>query len=102
LNGESVPNEIMKPVFLLDVIHTTVVPVLMQKNWLFFAFGTPGLTVEPFPDFRTSIVQTEEPDPQVFAALHRSSGFGSSQMYLLFAWVNVPLSNRIVVAIATL
>jgi hypothetical protein len=91
----------MKPVFLLDVIHTTVVPDLMQKNLLFFGFGMLGLTVEPSPDFRTSIVQTAEPDPQVFAALHMSSGFGSSQMYLLFAWARVPLNNRIVVAIAT-
>ncbi len=95
------PNEIMKPVFLLDVIHTTEVPVLMQKNWLFFAFGMPGLTVELPPDLRTLIVQTEELDPQVFAALHMSSGFGSSQTYLLFAWVSVPPTNRIVVAIAT-
>jgi hypothetical protein len=32
VNGESVPNEIENPVFLLEVIHTTVVPALTQKN----------------------------------------------------------------------
>jgi hypothetical protein len=47
-------------------------------------------------------VHAADADPQVLAALHMSSGFGSSQTYLLFAWVNVELSNRIVVAITTL
>src|ERR1700687_1362156 len=101
-HGRAAPNEIMKPVCLFDVIHTTEVPVLMQKNWLFFAFGTLGLTVEPSPDFWILIVQTDELDPQVFAELHMSSGFGSSQMYLLFAWVRLLPSKRIVVATATL
>jgi len=32
LNGLSVPNEIINPVFLLEVIQTTWVPFLMQKN----------------------------------------------------------------------
>jgi len=89
-------------VFLLDDIHTTVVPALMQKNWLPLAFGILGLTEEPSPDFRTSMVQTAELDPQVFAALHWSSGFGSSQVNLVFAWVRVPPNNKIMVAIATL
>jgi hypothetical protein len=32
VNGESVPNEIENPIFLLEVIHTAEVPALMQKN----------------------------------------------------------------------
>jgi hypothetical protein len=92
----------MNPVFLLDVIQTTEVPALMQKNWLFFAFGIPGLTVEPPPDLRTSILHASEPDPHVFAAVHMSAGCGSSQTYLLFASVKAPLSNTIDVTNATL
>jgi hypothetical protein len=45
--GESVPNEIENPVFLLDDIQTTFVPAFTQKNWLPFAFGIPGLTLAP-------------------------------------------------------
>jgi hypothetical protein len=75
----------MKPVFLLDDIHTTVVPALMQNSWFPLASGTLGLTDEPSPDFRTLIVQTAELDPQVLAAVHKSSGLGSSQAYFLLA-----------------
>jgi hypothetical protein len=89
-------------VFLLEVIQTTDVPALMQKNWLPFASGTPGLTEAPSPDFLTSIVHTADADPQVLAAVHLSSGFGSSQMYLLFAWVSVLPSKRTVDANTTL
>ena len=32
VKGESVPKETMNPVFLFEVIHTTVVPALTQKN----------------------------------------------------------------------
>jgi hypothetical protein len=32
VNGESVPNEIEKPVFLLEVVHTTDVPAVKQRN----------------------------------------------------------------------
>ena len=35
-NGESVPNETMKPLFLLELIHITAVPDLMQQNNLLF------------------------------------------------------------------
>jgi hypothetical protein len=100
--GDSSPKEIMKPVFLLEDIHTTVVPALMQKSWLPLAFGTLGLTEEPSPDFRTSIVQTAEADPQVLAALHESAGLGSSQTYLVLASVTVVPSTTINVANATL
>jgi hypothetical protein len=48
------------------------------------------------------MVQEAVADPQVLAALHMSSGFGSSQTYLVFAWLNAPPSNRTVIAIATL
>ena len=83
-NGESVPNETMNPVFLFEVIHTVVVPALMQKNWLFFALGMPGLTFEELPALVMSIVQGAEAEPQVLAALHRLAGCASSQTYLLF------------------
>jgi hypothetical protein len=47
---ESVPNETMNPLFLFELIHTTVVPALMQNNWLFLALGIPGFTLEELPD----------------------------------------------------
>ena len=49
-NGESVPNETMNPLFLFELIHTTVVPALMQNNWLFFALGIPGFTLAESAD----------------------------------------------------
>src|SRR5437868_9329548 len=39
------------------------------------------------------MVHTEDNDPHVLAALHKSAGCGSSQLYLLFASVIVPLSS---------
>src|SRR5664279_1847630 len=83
-NGESVPNETMNPVFLFEVIQTTVVPALTQKNWLFFALGTPGLTLDELPDLVMSTVQGAAVEPQVLAALHTLAGWASSQTYLLF------------------
>ena len=73
-NGESVPNEIMNPVFFFGLVHTTLVPVLMQKNWLFLALGMSGFTLEELLDRVMLIVQAEVADPQVFAALQRFSG----------------------------
>ncbi len=75
--GESVPNETMKPVFLFELIHTTVVPALTQKNWLFFALGIPGFTLEELADLVMSILHADEAEPQVLAALHKLSGCGS-------------------------
>src|ERR1700739_1452867 len=83
-NGESVPNETMNPLFLLELFHTTVVPALMQNNWLFLALGTSGLTSEELADLVMSIVQVDEAEPQVLAALHIFSGCCSSHAYLLF------------------
>jgi hypothetical protein len=92
-NGESVPNETVNPLFLFELIHTTVVPVLIQKNWLFFAFGMPGFTLAELDDLVMSIGQGDEVDPQVVAALHIVSGCFSSHMYLLFfcACANPPV-----------
>ena len=73
-NGESVPNETMKPVFLFEVIQTVVVPFLMQKNWLFFALGMPGFTLEELPALVMSTVQGADAEPQVLAAVHRLAG----------------------------
>ena len=83
-NGESVPNETMNPLFLFELIHTTGVPSLMQKNWLFFALGIPGFTLAELVDLVMSIVQGDEGEPQVLAALHMLSGCASSHTYLLF------------------
>ena len=94
-NGESVPNETMKPVFLFEVIHTTVVPFLMQKNWLFFALGMPGLTLEDWPALVMSIVHGADAEPQVLAAVHKLAGSGSSHAYLLLAWAKVLAKNTI-------
>jgi len=75
----------MNPVFLLEVIHTTVVPFLMQKNWLFLALGMPGFTLEELPALVMSTVHGAEAEPQVFAAVHMLAGSASSHAYLLFA-----------------
>src|ERR1700685_973093 len=83
-NGESVPNETMNPLFLFELIHTTVVPALMQNNWLFFASGISGFTLAEFDPLRISIVQADEAEPQVLAAVHMLSGCGSSHAYLPF------------------
>src|ERR1700742_2497271 len=83
-NGESVPNETVKPLFLFEVIHTTGVPALMQNNWLFFALGIPGFTLAELADLVMSIVHGDEAEPQVLAALHMLSGCASSHTYLLF------------------
>jgi hypothetical protein len=83
-NGESEPNETMNPLFLFVLIHTTVVPALMQNNWLFFALGISGFTLHEFADLLTSIVQADESEPHVLPALHMLSGCGSSHAYLLF------------------
>ena len=42
-NGESVPNETMNPLFLFELFHTTVVPALMQNNWLFWVLEFQAL-----------------------------------------------------------
>jgi hypothetical protein len=84
-NGESVPNDTVNPWFLLELIHTTVVPVLIQKNWLFFAFGTLGFTLAELADLLMLIVHGDEAEPQVLTVLHMVSGCGSSHAYLLFA-----------------
>jgi hypothetical protein len=72
-NGESVPNETMNPLLLLEVFHTTVVPALMQNNLLFFALGILGITLAELADLLMSTVHDDETDPQVFAALHMLS-----------------------------
>src|SRR3954470_8425338 len=94
-NGDSVPKAIENPVFLLEVIQTTLVPALTQKNWLPFASGTLGFTDALPPDFLISILQDWVAEPQVLAAVHKSCGFGSSQAYLLLACDMVPPSKRI-------
>src|SRR5262249_30636036 len=86
VNGESVPKATVKPVFLRVLIHWTAVPAFTQKNWLALGSGTLGLIQAPAPCLRISTLQGVEADPQVFCALHRSSGLGSSQAYLLAAW----------------
>src|ERR1039457_3765936 len=83
-NGESVPNETTNPVFLFELIHTVVVPALMQKNWLFFALGTPGFTLDELPDLVMSTSHGVEAETQVLAAVHILAGCASSQTYLLF------------------
>ena len=83
-NGESVPNPTMNPWFLFELFHTTVVPALMQKNWLFLALGIPGFTLAELADLVMSIVHGDEAEPQVLAALHMLSGCASSHTYLLF------------------
>jgi hypothetical protein len=95
MKGESVPNDTMNPVFLFEVIHTTVVPALTQKNWLFLAFGISGLTLDELPALVISTVQGAEADPQVLAAVHRIAGSGSSHTYLLFfcAWAAVKVRS---------
>ena len=82
----------MNPLFLLELIHTTVVPALIQKNWLFFALGIPGFTLAESADLVTSIVQGDEAEPQVLAALHMLSGCASSHTYLL-SFVSTRLRN---------
>jgi hypothetical protein len=74
----------MNPLFLFELIHTTVVPALMQNNWLFFALGIPGFTLAESDPLVMSIVHTDEGEPQVLAALHMLSGRSSSHTYLLF------------------
>jgi hypothetical protein len=83
-NGESAPNETVNPLFLFELLHTTVVPALMQNNWLFFALGMPGFAFAELPDLVMSTVHAEEGEPHVLAALHMLSGCSSSQAYLLF------------------
>jgi hypothetical protein len=79
---------------LFELIHTTVVPVLIQKNWLFFAFEMLGFTLAELADLVTLIVHGDEAEPQVLAALHIVSGCGSSHMYLLFACASPPVRRR--------
>src|SRR5712664_4813419 len=83
-NGESVPNETMNPLFLFELFHTTVVPALMQKKWLFFALVISGFTLAESADLLTSTVHGDEGEPQVLAALHMLSGCSSSHAYLPF------------------
>src|SRR5271169_5172213 len=85
-NGESVPNDTMNPVFLFEVINTTVVPALTQKNWLFFALGISGFTLDELPALVMSTLQGADAEPQVLAALHMLAGCASSHTYLLFFW----------------
>src|SRR5690348_5087270 len=82
-NGESVPNETVNPCFF-EVIHTTVVPALIQKNWLFFASWMPGFTLAELDPLVMSIVHGVEAEPQVLPVLHLDSGFSSSHTYLFF------------------
>jgi hypothetical protein len=69
----------------------------MQKNWLFFALGMPGFTLEELADLVMSIVHEDEVEPQVLAAVHMLSGCPSSHTYLLFfcACVATQLRRRI-------
>jgi hypothetical protein len=83
-NGESVPNETMNPLFLFELVQTTVVPALMQNNWLFFALGILGFTLAELADLLMSTVHDDEAEPQVLAALHMLSGWLSSHAYLFF------------------
>jgi hypothetical protein len=84
-NGESVPKEIIKPVFLLEVIQMTLVPFLTQKSWLFLAFGTLGLTLAELPDLVMLTVQGFVAEPQVLSAVHKLAGSGSLHANLLLA-----------------
>src|ERR1700741_3268106 len=83
-NGESVPNETINPLFLFELFHTTVVPDLMQNNWLFFASGILGFTLAESDPLLMSMVHCDEAEPQVLAALHMFSGWVSSHEYLPF------------------
>src|SRR5436190_10918238 len=83
-NGESVPNETMNPLFLFELIHTTVVPALMQNNWLSFASGILGFTLAESDPLVMSIVHADEGEPQVLVALHMFAGCSSSHTYLPF------------------
>jgi hypothetical protein len=60
--------------FLFELIHTTVVPALIQKSRLFFASGMPGFTLAELVPRVMLIVQGEEAEPQVLLALHMVSG----------------------------
>jgi hypothetical protein len=74
----------MNPLFLFELFHTTVVPALIQKKWLFSALGIPGFTLAELAPLVISTVHGDEAEPQVLAALHMLSGFSSSHTYLLF------------------
>jgi hypothetical protein len=92
--GESAPNETVNPLFLFELIHTTVVPALMQKNWLFFAFGIAGFALAELADLVMSIVHADAGEPQMLAALHILSGCGSSHAYLFFCACAVAQPSR--------
>jgi hypothetical protein len=85
-NGESLPNETMNPLFLFELIHTTVVPALMQNNWLLSALGILGFTLAESAPLLMSIVHCDEAEPHVLAALHMFSGCVSPHAYLPRVW----------------
>src|SRR5271168_3299155 len=85
-NGESVPNETMNPLFLFELVHTTVVPALIQNSWLFFAPEILGFTLAESELLLMSMVHCDEPEPHVLAALHMFSGCVSSHAYLPLVW----------------
>ncbi len=82
-NGEDGPKSMTKPVFLDELTHFTSVPAAIQNRAFDLAFGMLGVEeAELLPRRFISIVHGVEEEPQVLAALHICSGFGSAQVYL--------------------
>jgi hypothetical protein len=78
------PKSRIKPVFLAELRHVTVVPTFTQNGVFAFAFVIPGVTVAEVPPLRfRSTTQGSESDPQRFEALQMLAGLDSEQTYLL-------------------
>ncbi|MBV8068795.1 MAG: hypothetical protein JO270_02745 [Acidobacteriaceae bacterium] len=68
----------VKPVFLFELCHTTVVPAATQNGALAFAPGMPGVIEAELAVRLTSIVQGADEEPQVLLGLQMLCGFGSA------------------------
>lgn len=85
-NGDAGPRSTTKPTFLLVLFHCTVVPTFTQKRALLFAFIMEGVA-EAALAVRFTSTEHGEPEPQVVACTHSSSGFASLQAnWLAFDW----------------
>jgi hypothetical protein len=68
--GDEGPKSTTKPMSLPVLFHWTVVPGLMQKRELPFAFGMLGVTEAALALRLTSTEHGVDAEPQVFSAVH--------------------------------
>jgi hypothetical protein len=93
VTGDVGPMSTTKPMSLLWLCHTILVPAFTQKRAPLFALGMFGIDEAELAVLSTLTTHGVVAEPQVLAAVQELAGFDSTQAYL-FCWAVAQRETR--------